>query len=343
MEYKISVVVPCWGVEKYLDRCVESLVNQTLHDIEIILVNDASNDRTPELCDKWAFKDKRIHVVHKKKNEGLGLTRNTGLANAHGEYVMFLDSDDTYELNTCELMYATAKINDSDVVAGTFITEIRPGIWETSQEESLVLTGEQLRSYALDCIACAPYETKERLHPVSVCLLCIKREIIEQNALRFYSEREVASEDTLFKIALLTKCHKMTCLNFPFYHYFLNETSLTHTFKSENFNKLKILRARMLEILGNDVDSMLRVNRFIVSDIRMHITKLISADENNKLRHVRYILNDDIWNELKSFKPAYYKGIYPRVFYQLCLRKMSISILVFVKVANKIKEFLHYS
>ena len=75
---KVSIVVPCWGVEKYLDRCVESLINQTLREIEIILVDDESPDRVPEMCDEWAKRDNRIKVIH-KKNGGLGMACNSGL------------------------------------------------------------------------------------------------------------------------------------------------------------------------------------------------------------------------------------------------------------------------
>ena len=98
---KVSIIVPCWGVEKYLDRCVESLVNQTLKDIEIILVDDESPDRVPVMCDDWAKKDSRIRVIH-KKNGGLGFARNSGLDIATGEYVTFCDSDDYIEQEAYE-------------------------------------------------------------------------------------------------------------------------------------------------------------------------------------------------------------------------------------------------
>ena len=103
---KVSIIVPCWGVEKYLDRCVESLVNQTLQDIEIILVDDESPDRVPEMCDDWAKKDRRIKVIH-KKNGGLGLACNSGIEVATGEYLAFCDSDDWVDAK----MYECEKLN----------------------------------------------------------------------------------------------------------------------------------------------------------------------------------------------------------------------------------------
>ena len=93
MEPLISVIVPIYKVEEYLNRCVESLVNQTYKNLEIILVDDGSPDNCPEMCDRWAKQDKRIRVIH-KKNGGLSDARNAGMRIATGEYIAFVDSDD---------------------------------------------------------------------------------------------------------------------------------------------------------------------------------------------------------------------------------------------------------
>ena len=104
----VSVVVPIYNVEKYLDRCINSIVNQTYKDLEIILVDDGSPDRCPEMCDLWGKKDKRIKVIH-KDNAGLGMARNTGIENARGEYICFFDSDDYVDLQTIEVTLEKAK------------------------------------------------------------------------------------------------------------------------------------------------------------------------------------------------------------------------------------------
>ena len=111
----VSVVLPIYGVEKYLDRCVTSIVNQTYSNLEIILVDDGSRDNCPQMCDAWAEKDSRIKVVH-KANAGLGMARNTGIENATGEYICFFDSDDYVALDTIEKAYALAKKEASDLV-----------------------------------------------------------------------------------------------------------------------------------------------------------------------------------------------------------------------------------
>ena len=111
----VSVVLPIYGVEKYLDRCITSIVNQTYSNLEIILVDDGSRDNCPQMCDDWAEKDSRIKVVH-KANAGLGMARNTGIDNATGEYICFFDSDDYVALDTVEKAYALAKQESSDLV-----------------------------------------------------------------------------------------------------------------------------------------------------------------------------------------------------------------------------------
>lgn len=90
---KISVIIPVYGVEKYLDRCIESVVNQTYKDLEIILVDDGSPDNCPQKCDEWTLRDARIRTVH-RENGGLSCARNTGLSLATGDYITFVDSDD---------------------------------------------------------------------------------------------------------------------------------------------------------------------------------------------------------------------------------------------------------
>ena len=92
----LSIIVPVYNVEQYLSRCVDSLVNQTYHNIEIILVDDGSPDRSGEICDEYAKKDKRVKVIH-QSNGGLSDARNTALDIAKGDYLMFVDSDDWIE------------------------------------------------------------------------------------------------------------------------------------------------------------------------------------------------------------------------------------------------------
>ncbi len=112
----ISIIVPVYNVEKYLDRCVESIVNQTYTNIEIILVDDGSPDNCPTICDEWAKKDNRIRVIH-KANGGLSDARNAGLAVASGEYIAFVDSDDWIDTQMYKVLYESIINTKSDIAS----------------------------------------------------------------------------------------------------------------------------------------------------------------------------------------------------------------------------------
>lgn len=112
---KISVIVPVYNVEQYLDRCVSSVVQQTYQNLEIVLIDDGSPDQCPQMCDEWSKKDNRIKVVH-KENGGLSSARNAGLDTASGEYIAFVDSDDYIDNQMLELMLNAAEKNSVPVV-----------------------------------------------------------------------------------------------------------------------------------------------------------------------------------------------------------------------------------
>lgn len=119
---KISVIVPVYNVENYLSRCVDSLLNQTLRDIEIILVDDGSPDKCPEMCDEYAKMDNRVHVIH-KENGGLSSARNEGLKYIKGEYYMFVDSDDWIDTETCKVCYEEIIASESDCLMFSYTKE----------------------------------------------------------------------------------------------------------------------------------------------------------------------------------------------------------------------------
>ena len=111
----ISIIVPVYNVEQYLDRCVKSLLQQTYKNLEIILVDDGSPDRCGQMCDNYAKLDSRVLVIH-KENGGLSDARNAGLSHAHGEYIAFVDSDDYIEADMISELYNACHNQDADIV-----------------------------------------------------------------------------------------------------------------------------------------------------------------------------------------------------------------------------------
>lgn len=157
---KISVIVPVYNVEKYLDRCMQNLLNQTLQDIEIILVDDESPDNAPKMCDNYAQSDSRVHVIH-KKNQGLGLARNSGLAIAKGEFVAFVDSDDYIDLNTFEWLYNQSLKNSFDAIFYRFkqFSDVKDVKIEYPRDTVKAYVGkEETQLLAMEMIASLPSE-----------------------------------------------------------------------------------------------------------------------------------------------------------------------------------------
>ena len=120
---QISVIVPVYNVEKYLSRCIESILSQTFTDFELLLIDDGSTDRSGEICDEYAKKDTRIRVFH-TKNRGVSAARNLGLDNAKGEWISFVDSDDWVEDDYLRTLFHEAKLNKDSIVWQSFFIEI---------------------------------------------------------------------------------------------------------------------------------------------------------------------------------------------------------------------------
>ena len=137
----ISVIVPIYNVEEYLNRCVESIVNQTYQNLEIILVNDGSPDNCPQMCDDWAKKDSRIKVIH-KINGGLSNARNAGMKIAEGKYISFIDSDDYVALDFFETLLAVMENENSDVVGCGVVKFYEDGRFEKYSDDLTIATFE---------------------------------------------------------------------------------------------------------------------------------------------------------------------------------------------------------
>lgn len=246
---KVSIIVPCYKVEKYIDRCMESIVSQTLKDIEIILVDDLSPDNTPGKCDEWAKKDSRIIVIHKKENEGLGFARNTGLQYAHGEYVAFLDSDDWFERDMMERLYNECIKENLDVIYSEFNVDEYPGYRVVLRPEHLYVGKDEIEQLMLDIVGAEPSYISGVKFQCSACKGLYRKKLIDKYKLHFLSERGYISEDSLFNLNVLYFAEKVKTVPWQFYHYCLNNASLTHTYRPDRWEKL----LKMLEVMESSV------------------------------------------------------------------------------------------
>lgn len=249
---KVSIIVPCWGVEKYLNRCVESLVNQTLKDIEIILVDDESPDKVPVMCDDWAKKDSRIRVIH-KKNGGLGFARNSGLDIATGEYVTFCDSDDYIELGAYEIMYNEAKKTNLDICyfKNRRFTDDGKKIEVCFDKNTYTFCGKaEVEQFLLNLVGRDFSKPSQSSFSMSVCMALFRLDKIKTSEVRFVSERTIASEDLIFMIEFIPHVQKIGVFPYVFYNYYINPSSITTTFNEGKYLRmmklLKVVREKLL-------------------------------------------------------------------------------------------------
>lgn len=310
---KVSIIVPVYNVEKYIDRCLNSLVNQTLKDIEILIINDGSPDNSIKICEKYALKDNRIKIYN-KENEGLGLTRNYGIERAIGEYISFVDSDDYVSLDMCEKLYKSAKKYNADIVYGGIYYDNNNKITQKKYvEKDKVWTGEgEVKSLLLDFIATEPQEKNDTIMEVSVWKALFKKEIFDINNIRFVSEREFISEDVIFDIDFFLKSEKIVAIPDCVYYYVVNPNSLSKTFRTDRFSKVKILYSEIIRKLKENYtedEYRLRTDRFLIARARTNLKKVIQHKKiiGKKNMHlcVMEICNDiDLQNVLKRY-PIY--------------------------------------
>lgn len=252
---KVSIIVPIYNVEKYLDRCVQSIVNQTLNDIEIILVDDGSPDNCPTMCDEYAQKDNRIKVIH-KPNAGLGYARNSGLEIATGKYVAFWDSDDYVELDMCKKLYTIAHDNNADIVFCGF-NRIKNGLVidrQSEESEYIEFKNEQCQNVLRGMLGNDEHDNRIVKYEMSVWHGIYKTDIIKNCNIQFCSERIFCSEDIIFHIDIINKCKKIAFIPDLCYNYCYNESSLTKSYRSDRIEKNIIL--------FNEVLRRLKVNNY---------------------------------------------------------------------------------
>ena len=219
----------------YLDRCMKTLLEQTLQDIELIMVDDGSPDKCPQICDEYAQKDSRIKVVH-KQNAGLGYARNSGLEVATGEFVAFVDSDDYVDTSMFELLYKEALKTQADAVFCAYQIHDKNRDGEILFSKKKLLHGKEIINYIADMIASPTCIKEERLECMSAWNGIYKKSVIDKGKIRFMSEREIVSEDIVFNVDFLKRCNCIALVPQPLYYYCINGNSLSQTFKESKFS-----------------------------------------------------------------------------------------------------------
>lgn len=244
---KVSIIVPVYNVEKYLERCLNSLINQTLKDIEIIIVNDGTLDNSLDICNKFALKDKRIKI-YSKENEGLGLTRNYGIQFATGKYIAFVDSDDFVDISFYEKLYNSAEENKCDVCFGEYILNMPDNSKKNIKSGKLDFGLTTIKARELLLCMLNVQDLKYHKIGMSVWRAIYQRDLIKKNNICFLSEREYISEDICFNFEVLERAKKVSIVQGVYYYYCYNSVSLSHSYRKDRLDKTKKLINKLKEL-----------------------------------------------------------------------------------------------
>lgn len=294
----ISVIVPIYKVEEYLDKCVDSIVNQTYTNLEIILVNDGSPDNCPKMCDEWSKKDSRIKVIH-KENGGVSSARNKGLEIATGEWISFIDSDDWVEKDYIYELYNAATSNNAQISLCSYNRVVGNKI-EQIMHKARVVSGNEYLISTLN-----PQTGFGFCHMKLYSASCIKD-------IKFNTSLKIG-EDALYNEQVSKNINRAIIINKCLYNYRINSNSVVKRFDKDYVNKfLDSMILNKEYILNNYKDK--NVIQSLYNYIAFHVMLIAvnycfnsKNEEKNKIRLLSKICNINIFKE--SIKKSNYSNL----------------------------------
>lgn len=236
---KVSIILPVYNVEKYLNECLDSIVNQTFSDMEIICINDGSTDNSLAILNSYASRDGRIKIIS-QENAGMGAARNVGIRAAKGDYIFFIDSDDFIYLDAIEEMYGSAVLNDSDMVLFRRTREFDIDR-ETNHEgynfdNIFKISGDDYKEFTFDYTDLKNHVLNSYL---SVWMKFYKREFLNLYD-DFYFQEGIAYEDGLFHVKVFLRARRMSHIPKVYYYYRNNPSSVMNN-SSYNMDIFKVV------------------------------------------------------------------------------------------------------
>ena len=338
---KLSIIVPVYNVQRYLDECVQSIVNQTFIDWECILVDDGSTDGSGAMCDEWAQKDSRIKVIH-KENGGLGSARNAGIAEANGDFVAFVDSDDFVSENIFAFLLEKTSENDLDAVwcALYRFFDDDPGTASVRHIPNMFCSGSSciLNKMFLQIISADNFSTEI---PGTMCAAVYKKSIISANNLSVPDSRLTNSEDNHFNLMFLPFCERVMWVDNPLYYYRNNTSSLSNSVSAgkvraiNNFARIAKELAEQHHLDENVILRKIKI-RTMVSFSRL-VKKLADTSTlrsfKDNLSEFYEILDVDIFPDMSYIRAMPYK-VY--IFSLLVCSRMYTVLYFLIKTYSRI-------
>lgn len=309
---KISIVVAIYNIEKYLPRCLNSIVNQSYKNLEIILIDDGSMDNSSSICDAFSRNDKRIKVIH-KQNEGLGFARNTGLDIATGDYIAFFDGDDYIDLELASKCVEIIEKYSPDIIDfDNYDVDSNGNVIEGASRVKygdVLIQKEGIDELVSNIIY--NYKNKFRLHN-SAWNKLYKLSTLKNNKFKYVSEREFISEDYYSNLILYKIVDTYYLMKDKLYYYCSNASSLSRSFKQDRFEKNVYQydeSVKLAKKLGYSEEVINKIYLTIFFNILGHFKNIfenIEIDDKEKKKKVIGMLTSDFltngYKETKKLK-----------------------------------------
>lgn len=344
---KVSIIVPIYNVEPYLRQCLDSLVNQTYKNIEIICVDDGSVDASGVILDEYAANDKRVIALH-QNNMGLSAARNAGYSVATGEYLMYVDSDDWVETYACEEAVYNASEYDADVVLWSYVRE-----YEACSKEKRLFDAELMvlrtnKFYEQIYTTIVGLHDDFLRHPENADTLVTawgklyRKSIVDYNKALFVDTKYIGTEDALYNIMALRNVCVGVYVNKAMNHYRkTNVTSLTNKYKPQLLAQWTELFRRIRNVVidlpdREKLESALN-NRISLSIIGLGLNA-ISLPNGQAIHEIKRIISGNEYRAAIRELPMKYFPLHWWVFFACCKMNFALGVFLLLKCMDKLKR-----
>ena len=315
MEELISIIVPVYNAEKYLGKCIQSLLSQNYTNIELVLVDDGSTDSSGILCDNYAESDSRIIVIH-KQNGGVSSARNIGLETATGKYVTFVDSDDYVSNNYISSLYNNLIRNKTDLSFCKFAFLYND--IDYREESDLPSLIDLSQNFTLISFANRFFNSKEYI-PSSACRILYKKSIITD--LKFNKDIRIG-EDWMFILNAIFRSKRISSVNEPLYFYRSNENSATHSYYKDYLNNVINIKYELEKLFANLTGSFNLLSTYNALLCYHAVTNELKGSKKDYRKKIKEIRESDLY--------PYFK--FTQVFSICGLKKKIKYILIWILV-----------
>lgn len=334
---KVSVIIPAYNIEKYIGRCINSVINQSYSNIEIIVVIDGATDNTKKITKEFQKKDERIIVIE-KKNGGLSSARNEGIEKASGNYTMFVDGDDYLSSNCIENLVLAAQKTNCDIVMFPYMKVYKNKkpryLFETYKDFS----EEQITDILVRKLIGPNDSEVGKLSDLDILNTAwgklYKTEIVKK--IRFVDTQKIGPEDGWYNILAFSKCHRIIYIDNCFYYYEKNnETSLLHRYDKNYYEKRKYLYSLISTFINdNNLSYNENLNNRIVMEFFSILKKICNSTltRNKKITLVENILDDEMYKNAISQFNFSDLDIIGKIFWSCCKKKHAKILVDFMDV-----------